>query len=64
MLAHSFDRFYVVTKFVLPTMQDLKFLPIECDSTCYYLNVNINRNHFPTQFIPNIKIFVGNYPIH
>ena len=22
MLAHSFDRFYVVTKFILPTMDD------------------------------------------
>ena len=25
MLAHSFDRFYVVTKFILPTIKDLKF---------------------------------------
>ena len=27
MLAHSFDRFYVVTKFILPTMDDLKLAP-------------------------------------
>ena len=25
MLAHSFDRSYVVTKFILPTINDLKF---------------------------------------
>ena len=25
MLAHSFDRFYVVTKFTLPTIGDLNF---------------------------------------
>ena len=25
MLAHSFDRFYAVTKFMLPTIGDLKF---------------------------------------
>ena len=25
MLAHSFDGFYVVMKFVLPTMEDLNF---------------------------------------
>ena len=25
MLAHSFDRFYVVTKFILPTLDDLKY---------------------------------------
>ena len=25
MLAHSFDRFYVVTKFILPSIGDLNF---------------------------------------
>ena len=29
MLAHSFDRFYVVTKFILPTLDNLKLLPIK-----------------------------------
>ena len=53
MLAHSFDTFYVITKFVLPTMKDLMFSPIEFDSTCNYLNVKVENNHFPTQFIPN-----------
>ena len=33
MLAHSFDRFYVVTKFILPTINDLKFPSIDCDET-------------------------------
>ena len=28
MLAHSFERFYVVTKFILPTVKDLKFSAI------------------------------------
>ena len=36
MLAHSFDRFYVVTKFILPMMDDL--LPINYDKECKYLN--------------------------
>ena len=31
MLAHSFDRFYVVTKFILPMMDDLKLSPIKYD---------------------------------
>ena len=48
MLAHSFHRFYVVMKFFLPIMDDLKFSPIEFDSTCNYLNVNVNRKQFPT----------------
>ena len=55
MLAYSFERFYVVTKFILPTMEDLKFSLIKFDSTCNYLNVNVDRNHFPTQLILNFK---------
>ena len=37
MLAHSFDRFYVVTKFVLPTLDDMKLSPIRYDKECNYL---------------------------
>ena len=37
MLAHSFDRFYVITKFVLPTLDDLKLCPIVFDKECQYL---------------------------
>ena len=50
MLAHSFDTFYVVTKFLLSTIKDLKFLHIEFGSTCNYLNVDVGRKHFLTQF--------------
>ena len=28
MLSHSFDRFYAVTKSILPTIEVIKFLPI------------------------------------
>ena len=38
MLAHSLDRFYVVTKFILPMMDDLKLSPINYDKDCKYLN--------------------------
>ena len=34
MLAHSFDRFYVVTKFILPSIGDLKFSKLNYDNTC------------------------------
>ena len=37
MLAHSFDRFYVVTKFILPSIGDLNFSPLHCNNTCAYL---------------------------
>ena len=37
MLAHSFDRFYVITKFVLPMLDVLKLYPINYDKECHYL---------------------------
>ena len=57
MLSHSFDRFYVVTKFVLPTNKNLKFSLIEFDSNISYLDIDINRSKFLTQYIPNIRNF-------
>ena len=36
MLGHSFDRFYVVTKFMLPMIGDLKFSKLDFDYTCAY----------------------------
>ena len=41
MLAHSFDRFYVVTKFILPCIGDLNFSQLNYDNTCAYLD---NKN--------------------
>ena len=41
MLMNSFDRFYVVTKFMLPSLGDLKFSDLNYDNTCAYLD---NRN--------------------
>ena len=40
MLSHSFDRFYVVTKFELPKVEDLKLRTIDFDSKCSYLSKN------------------------
>ena len=34
MLPHSFNRFYVVTKFILPTIKELKFLMLNFDDKC------------------------------
>ena len=38
MLAHSFDRFYIVTKFMLPSMEDIKFSKLNFDHSCIYMN--------------------------
>ena len=36
-ISHSFDRFYVVTKFELPKVQDLQFTTIPYDKNCEHL---------------------------
>ena len=39
MLPHSFDRFYVVTKFEIPKIKDLKLTMFSFNLTCEYLNI-------------------------
>ena len=38
MLYHSFDRFYVVTKFEIPKVEDLKLTTFTFDLACEHLN--------------------------
>ena len=38
MLSHSFDRFYIVTKFELPKTKDLKLATFVFDFECSYAN--------------------------
>ena len=47
MLAHSFDRSYVVTKFMLPTIGDLKFSKLDFDYTCAYTKRNMPQTLNP-----------------
>ena len=37
MLAHLFDRFYVVTKFEMPKIEDLKLTTFTTDFACRHL---------------------------
>ena len=48
MLAHSFNRFYVVTKFILPSIGDLKFSKLDYDNTYVYLD-NTNTHSTETR---------------
>ena len=43
MLVHSFDRFYVVTKFILPMIGDKKFSKLNYDYTCAYRNMPLTQ---------------------
>ena len=38
MLAHWFNRFYIVMKFMLPSVKDIKFPNLNFDESCTYIN--------------------------
>ena len=57
MLAHSFDKFYVVTKFILPSVNVLKCLPIDFDEKYDYSNEDFRCHHNSKEYISNLKIY-------
>ena len=57
MLSHSFDRFYVVTKFELPNSEGLKLTSIQFDSSYSYLDTGKGRMNYPTDYIPNLMVY-------
>ena len=57
MLADSFHRFYVVTKFVLPSFRDLKFSDINYGNTCTYLDNRNAQNTETQKYILDLKTF-------
>ena len=57
MSACCFDRFYVIRKFILPTVSDLRFSPIGLNEKCTYLNDNIVHDHHSKEYISNLKIY-------
>ena len=67
MLAHSFDRFYVGTKFMLPMIDDIKFSKLKYDSTCTYMKEftpNTDSRKYLTElrtYCSKIKPFVSYY---
>ena len=57
MLTHSFDRFYMVTKYFLPSVNDLDFSPIDFDAECSYLDQDLRRHHNAKQYVSNLKMY-------
>ena len=50
-LAHLFDRFHIVTKFMLPSISEIRFSKLNFDHTCTYMNKKYALN---TNSIKNI----------
>ena len=57
MLAHSFDRFYVVTKFMLPMIRDLKFSNLNYDYTCTYMKKEYASNTYSRKYLTELKTY-------
>ena len=55
MLAHSFERFYVATKFMLPMIVDLKFSKSDFDYTCAYMRKEYAPNTESRKFMLELK---------
>ena len=54
-LCHSFDRFYVVTKFELPKVNNLEFTTIPYDKGYKHLDATNSKGKFPLGLIEEVK---------
>ena len=63
-LSHAFDRFYVVTKYELPKVEDLKLMTISYDSDCKYLDDAKSRKDYPIELIKEMKIYCAKIALH
>ena len=57
MLAHSFDRFYMVTTFMLPSMGDIKFSKLNFDHSCTYMNKEYAPNMDSSKYLTELKTY-------
>ena len=57
MLAHSFDRFYVVIKFMLPMIGDIKFSTLNFDNTCVYMNKEYAPNMDSRKYLIELRTY-------
>ena len=57
MLVHSFDRFYIVTKFMLPFMGDIKFFRLSFDHSCTYMNKEYAPNTDSRKYLTELKTY-------
>ena len=57
MLTHSFDRFYVVTKFILPSIGDLEFSKLNYDNMCTYFDNKKAQNTETRKYLLDLKTF-------
>ena len=57
MLVHSFDRFYVVTKFMLAMIGDIKFSRSNYDHTCAYMKKEYAPNTDSRRYLKELRTY-------
>ena len=57
MLTHSFDTFYVVTKFMLPMVGDIKFSKLNFDHTCTYMKKEYAPNTDSRKYLTELRTY-------
>ena len=57
MSVHSFDRFYVVTQFMLPMIGDLKFSKLDFDYTCAYTENEYAPNMASRKYMLELRAY-------
>ena len=57
MLAHLFDRFYIIVKFMLPSMGDVKFSNLNFDHSCAYMNKEYMPNTDSSKYLAKLKTY-------
>ena len=55
MLAHSFDRFYIIMKFMLSSMGDIKFSNLNFDHSCTYMNKKYAPNMDSSKYVADLR---------
>ena len=57
MLVHSFDSFYIVTKFMLPSMGNIKFSNLNFDHSCTYMNKEYAPNTESSKYLAELRTY-------
>ena len=57
MLMHSFNRFYIITKFILPSIGDIRFSHLTFDDSCSYMNKEYTPNTDSSKYLKELKMY-------
>ena len=57
MLMHSFDRFYIITNFILLSIGDIRFLHLTFDDSCSYMNKEYAPNTDSSKYLKELETY-------